>query len=587
MTILELTRNQSITTLSPYQPFIYRVTVGRISPPGFWTNILGGPDYGDDRRIIISSVKNLYSGSYTEKTTLSDCISTAKSWYFDFTDQVLYVHFDHDESNYLETDIYIIGKVFGFTDSTVLYLDDIEYLPYLDSIPSIAQQADLSGNNKLSFIVGPIKFNNSDGYFDIFKNESIYGNIINIFDLDNDLDSPSRSDLSQIASLYIENYNWTLSRFIIESQDRRKSENTPIPSTLFTTDNYINIEDDYVGEPIPLLYGSVRCSTAIPTNGDSTGAVNFRQALTLTTLGTVQVKSDDKWVTKTPTSSNVSTGEFTLSQADARADGAADGDVLPCRVCGSVGIAITYAPDVIKDLNDREADIVYGATEYDTTEWESEQSDLSPIGIVFNKQIPLFEAIGMIQAGTNKNFRYEFNADGLRTIRVDDWDRASNRHIYNTDIYNINEIAITSDPGLLAASVKVLYHKDFDTDEWLKSVDASKLLYVKQTYNQTPQIEIETYLTTESAADERALWSANRFSDVLRICEIELRGREHLDIRIYDIVTVELTPGFVDLDNDTITGREYFGVWRCQVISINPDARGLKNNIGLILIEEV
>ena len=40
-------------------------------------------------------------------------------------------------------DSFLSGVTSGFTDRGVAYIDDVAYLPLLDGIPSLAQQADL------------------------------------------------------------------------------------------------------------------------------------------------------------------------------------------------------------------------------------------------------------------------------------------------------------------------------------------------------------------------------------------------------------------------------------------------------------
>ena len=94
--------------------------------------------------------------------------------------------------------------------------------------------------------------------------------------------------------------------------------------------------------------------------------------------------------TKVPTATDLTTGSFTLANADGRQG---NGTPYKCRVINSEGISNTYASDIIKDMNNRYLNLLYTNSNYDITEWESEQTALKEIGISFEKQIELYEAI--------------------------------------------------------------------------------------------------------------------------------------------------------------------------------------------------
>lgn len=586
MIIAELTRSILLENASPYYPFVYTATPTVYEYPSFWTDTFGFPGDSDNTVIIISSVKHLYVNNYSSVNSVSACISQEKSFYFDNVNQKLYVHVEHIQSNFLASDIYQYGRVYGYTNKGIIYIDDIEYLPYLQSVPSIAQQEDLQNYDRLSLITGSSVFNNVGGNFNIFKDENIYGNDINYFYLDDDLTEFTRSDLIQLASVFVDDYQFSLKEFEVFLQDKRAAQNIDIPSSLFSDDDYPLIDPDLIGEPIPLIYGTPRVSTAYPIDGEGTGDVTFRNALILIALGTIQVKSGDSWITVTPSSYDLSIGSFTLSYSDCRDGGTTIGGVLECRVLDTVGISNTYSSDVIKDLNERELGITYNTSNYDISEWEIEEKFLEPIAIVFDTPMKLFDAIRLIQNGSNIGFRYEPNSSGLRTIRIYSETRDIVKYIQNVEIFNIEELPITSNKDLLAAIIKVNYAKDFNSGKFKKYIYDDRKSEVEQRYRQAPTLSVETYLTSEDTAIERAVFDFNRFSIIPRIALIELKGAEFLNLRIYDIITIELTPGFYNADTGELTGLEYFGVWNAIIISIDPDFNDIGNNIKSLLISE-
>jgi len=617
MTIAELVITGEASFLAPYESFVYRSYPSRYTLPDFWVNTFGAPDESISGTIRISLFARDSTINYTEQSSLANCIAQEKSFFWDSGDQILYVHFEHSYSYY--SNDYLQGAVDGFSDKKAIYLDDIYYAPLIQSVPSIAQQEDFANYQQLAFITGSIVLTNAEGVLDTFIDTNVYGNDLNLYYLDDTITDPTRADLVELASFYVEDYDFSLKDLTVRVQDKRKAQNTSVPGEVFDDTTYPDIDDKWIGKPIPLAYGTIRVSEGIPVNENSTGAVTFRQAEVLTSLGTVQVNIDDEWVTKTPTSTDISTGTFTLSQADARKDGDADGRVHDCRVLNSVGIAVTYASDVIKDLNERVIGIVYNESNYDTDEWETEETALSEVGILYKDETQLFEAIRLVQAGANVGFRYEIAADGRRTIRIDDWDRTVSGHVYKEDIRNIDTLPIATNSELLAAEVRIDYAKDYFDDEYLTTIDTSERETVISTYRQKPRLTFETALATKTLAQERGAWAAGRYSLIRGIATLELMGPDWYTLRIFDILTVELTPGFVDLDGDAYdnivvstrvttegdtrvttggdtritfekqpiqTKREFYGVWKMQILSIDPDFDAQTNTITAVLIEQ-
>jgi len=586
MTIAELTRFINLENLTPYDAFVYKATPSVYEYPSFWTSTFGFDAESSSTVILIKSIEHLYTNKYSAVNSASACVAQERSFFFDIPNQVIYVHVDHDQSNYLESDVYQYGRAYGFTDKDLIYIDDLEYLPYLKSVPSIAQQEDLQNYDKLSLITGSSVFENTGADFDDFIDENIYGNDIDYYYINDDLPEYTRSDLVPLSSVFIDDYQFSLTEFEVFIQDKRAAQNIDIPSHLFSTSDYPNIDPDLVGEPIPLIYGTPRISKAYPVDGETTGNVTYRQAEVLTSLGSVEVKSGDSWVSATPLSSDLSIGSFTLDYADCRDGGLSNGDVLECRVLGSAGISNTYGSDPIKDLNERELGIPYNSSNYDTTEWETEEKSLSELAVVFDKPIKLFDAIKQIQNGANRGFRYEINSTGLRTIRVYNDLRTISRHIEKVEIFNINELPITSNKDLLAAIVKVNYDKDFNSGSFRKYIYDDKVSEVLQNYKQSPTLTVDSLVTTETDATLRALFEFSRFSDIPRVFEAELTGEDFFNVRIYDTITIEITPGFYDVDTGELTGREYFGCVVGLVISIDPDFKNLRNNIGVLIIRD-
>lgn len=577
MIIAELS---TLTTmyLVPYQPGIYvkKLNFDILAP--FWTDTFNAPDQYVSTISVTDVIIN--QEKYAEARSYSDMIITESSFFYDETE--LYINLADDVAPYKIISAKY-GSKNGYTDKDVIYIDDFEYLPLIKSIPSLLQQQDLQGYDMFSFVTGTAIFDNTGGLMDYVIDSDIFGARVDLYYLENGMIEADASDLVRLHSFYIEDYEVSLSEVRLTLQDYRKSQNTTIPTRFFSASLWPDIEDEYIGSPIPLVYGNVRIAPATPVSGDASGDVTFYIGDNVSAYGSVQVFSDDVWTTITET--DIGGGEFIIAWEDCRS--AIDGDIYPVRVLNVVGGSITSAADIIVDLNTRANGLPYTNTVYDVTEWETEAAKIAPIGVIFDSVVKLYEAIAEVQRSADVAFRYEVKADGLYTIRVDDWTREIVSHAEQVDIYDRQKMAVAINTELLIGIVKVNYAKEYQSGKRKSLVDESYKDDVEKRYNQTPFAEIDTLLDTEAEAQDRANWQLERYSTVRPVIDVTLMGTAWYSLRIYDMLAIEITPGSVNRDNRTIEGREYFGVWKCQVVGIDPDYNTQTVHISAVLAEKL
>lgn len=586
MTVLTLARTEIISSFFNVKPFVFAALPSTYTLPSFWTDTFGVDEESKSEIIAITQVLQNSLVNYNQMDSYNDMSAQIQSFYFASGTQTLSIHTGFEAHPLM--DRFDEGHSTGFCEKRLVYIDQIEYKPLLKSYPNIEQSQDIANYEKLSFSNGKIVLDNLSGDLDYILEEPIFGNDINIYYL-NDTDPRadySASDLVPIAGYYVEDYEIGQRECMISAQDKRKGGNIKVPTDVFTTTDYPNIADTYVGKVIPLAYGAIKASKAIPTNGKLTsGDVTFRQALMLTALGTVQVKINDVWTTKTPTATDLTTGSFTLASGDAR-----NGTSLyECRVVDSVGIPVTHSSDIIKDLNERYLGIDYSESNYNTAEWTLAEAVLETAGLLVNKETEIFELIRKVQQGSNKWFRYEIDPTGHRTIRIDDWEREESFVIHNEDIADIDDLPVATNYELLAARVRVEYAMDYVENEPLVAIDDTNYAHVVDTYRQTPTMDVESLLTTALQAEARAAADAGKYMDIIYTVECTVcRGDVALlALRIYDVGTIELTQSFVDLDNERITGtRNWLGVWKVQILGIKPNTSNKQNKIKVALIEK-
>ena len=569
MTITEIIRFYQLRAFSQYAPFTYKCLPARRSTADWWTVGFGGYDDNSNLTTNIGSLLQPPNTFYSSVNSIADVISQDRSFFWDSANQILYIHIDQDILPVKES--FSSGTTFGYTDNGQIYIDDVAYEPLLKSIPSLAQQADLAEYKQMAFINGELVFDNTGGAFDAILEDSIYGNDVLIYYLDakKGLIDYERSELVPLTSLYVENYEHSIEEFTASVQDQRKSHNTDLLQTFY--------ED---GNPVPIMYGPIKAVTAKMID-DSLIPVRFRVAESLTALGIIECEGDFGWQAVTPISYDLATGTFLLSATYARSPGNGLGEdtgtVLPCRVRNCTGITNGSVLDVIKHINNSVLGTEYNASNYDTVAWEAAEVLLCPVGIVFDKQQKVYEAIATLQNGANLGFRYEISPDGHRTVRIDDWDRAVDHTVFWEDIKDNLTLKVGTDSTLIAATVNIDYEHDYAEDAWTRYVDESLYDEVFLKYRQAPALTIEAYMLTEAYAQQRSAFALERYASIPRKIEIQLHGKEYYGVQIYDMLQVELS----------IPGRTYIGTWKAQVISVDPDFESLSNSIEAVLVGRV
>lgn len=317
----------SVPTLSPafksVRPFIFSLTPGVWATAAYWTTAFGAPAESSIETMYIASFTRDGINRYASVASYALCLATEQSFYWDNTNQVLYVHMEHDQ--FPIGPVWQYGKTYGYCKERSIYIDNIFYAPLIESIPSLEQSQDLEAYDALNFMSGSVILKNQNGYIDWMLENQPFGFDCQIASFEDvkGVDVYTRSDLTYRAALYVEKPSFTLQKTTLNLQDRRKAQNIKVPTELFNATDYPDIDDSEIDKPIPLLYGSVRAVTPIRTNGKTeSGIVSYRIAQSISTMGTVQVKKtvndQEVWVTVATDSVTLETGEFTLSDAVGR-----------------------------------------------------------------------------------------------------------------------------------------------------------------------------------------------------------------------------------------------------------------------------
>lgn len=378
--------------------------------------------------------------------------------------------------------------------------------------------------------------------------------------------------------------------------------------------------------------------------------VTYCQAVILEELGTVELLHDDGWWTPVEHGDNgiveydTTKGQFTIVgavQVKREEDDEDDtvkwksvarkengrGAARECRVRNSTGIPVDNAADIITHMRRYFFGVPFNASNYDVEEWEREKEwlvpmeedtteaeevvavetnadtattgepvtpaepemekrKLEPIGVWWDKRINVYEAIRQLQQSTTSGFRYEITPEGLGTIRANRFDREVSHIVNYEDILNNDKLKITTDNKNLAAVVNVGWGKDFAEDTYSNVQDKSNEQSVSAQYRQSPEKTFNTLLGTKEHALQRAAYEAQRLGKIRGIVSLELMGFKFFNVRILDVIQVELTPKHSPADVIK-TPRKYWGTWKAQVLSVSPDEKRIINKITAVLIKEV
>lgn len=619
--IAEITRLKAISNYyAPEYPFCVsrRHWYGDANEDiaSFWSTDLGVTEPLTERTYI-TGIVYANTANYSVKNSLSQCLLDSESYYWNNTDQILTIHYNqlyHIDYTDLNFDV---GIAIGLTNDKVRYFESRPYWPFLIDFPQIETSVDKFNYDQLSFIVDTISADNRTGFFNQFKNIPIFGNKVSI---KTGNEGDEYTDLIERVNYYVEDYNFSADKFDLDVQDIRKTLTAQVPNKILNTTDYANLGDHSLGKVLSFGYS--------PTNGfihDIEGhCINendliandpdfiFLEVLRGSSSSdiTVWVQSSDKvWIEDTGATVNWTTGIVTVPDAKT---GTTPYSVLPVKA-DVRGIANDHASDIIKDLNERFLGLTYDTSNYDTTEWEIEELYLAPISLYMDKTKDIYQWIKEVQSLSSVGFRYTSTSDNKRVIRIDNPNKSITLTVPSVRVKNIAEIVAESNKDDVYNKIYIGYNASIvndtaaraeNTDYFSESFSKYK---IEKVYNKV------SGLTTLVEATNRAVIQAEDYYQIHRVFEIILIGEQYLDLKLYDIIEVnisletlkfiqnnvyidtigvanKLIPSLTNIKTfqevlssieTELIGDEYFGLVRGQIISKKPDYNLKTNKIRL------
>lgn len=226
-----------------------------------WKKTIGASDRGIDILEVFED-----GTAYTAAELVEGELEDANTFYFDYDNRILYVHAtdDADPADYLIEGAFWLyfstHKDIEFTANGRLN----HFLPFLskEDIPDITQEIKPYFEGSFSISSGSIAFKNGTKFFDkIFSTYTwINGKVI----LKAGREDFTYAQFKEIFTAYINDKNCNDTKITFQLRDMRKEMGQTLVLNKFTVTAYPDIEDTYIGRPIPITFGSREDLIPIP-----------------------------------------------------------------------------------------------------------------------------------------------------------------------------------------------------------------------------------------------------------------------------------------------------------------------------------
>lgn len=250
----------------------------------------------------------------TKKDALADCVSTAGTFYYDSANSLLYVHPANPTSRSFFDDTYQAKLTFYFA-KTQKKLRGKFWEPLLVSAPDVSLRIESRFGGVGHIGGGTLTLNNARGYFDLLDDSIQWdaGKIVMEVGIDlaggsGDMDE---SDYQTVGTWRIERTERRGTEFVLTLREPKTSLENKIPHKEFTRAEYPNIEENLLGKPIPMAWGTLFGVSPVLIDK---AAKKFKLAdHAIRSIQEIRIQDDEEgWVTVNPATQNLDRAEFTL-----------------------------------------------------------------------------------------------------------------------------------------------------------------------------------------------------------------------------------------------------------------------------------
>ena len=446
---------------------------------GYYSNT-NTEEYPDIASVTIDDI--IYLKTYS----MNDLREQEESFYYDYSLQRLFLHFNDYEYFFDKT--ITIGSNIGFCNRVDsingCFYNNQYYEPRIKSIPAITKSKDPLFNGLLRFDGCSVSLINNDRYFRDFLNYNIFKqkSVIKLGD-----EGDSYSDFVEMFTGYVESMSGA-SVFKIKIQDIRKGLSRKIPTSFFTQDEYSDLADGDVDKPKPIIYGSVRNAPLVCVNGESEVADPYLFYVgDITSVDAVYIDGD-AYI------------DYSVNGDYIEIDSVDVVDATDTVTADLTGINISNSVSIILDILNDYAGTRYNSTNFNTTEIEAAILQARDSGLFIDEPKEISEIIEMLCVDSDIAFLVQ--DDGKYTARI----FYSGRSVAHTIGYDewFGEPDISYDPSEFLSALTILYNKDYDSGDFLTLRNNDYEADAVARYKAYQEDEIETNLISSSDARDKS-----------------------------------------------------------------------------------
>lgn len=492
----------------------------------------------------------------TEKSSLADCISDDGSWYFDASEQMLYVHPTGSIPVHLNT--YTVGAPLKVTSHSIAAsLGEGYYEERIRAIPALRKAKDPHTSGFIASPSGSVELGNADGGLDRLVGFDVFGQQAR---LKWGYEGLAYADFKEVIKDYVEGFELGTDTVTIKLRDDRRRLARKLPVNRFDKVTYPNLADKYVGKVIPIFYGQVYDAEVICVNSEEGGSPNWTFKVCdvadhsngIEAIDTVYVDGSSV----TPASTDLTNGTVTLNNADWSGERVTfDGQGLH----DSGDSYIQTILNVIEDLLSVYLDIAYNATNYDTSEWTTAESNAlnNNCGLWMDEQDEAIEWIEKLTDSSGGHFIRK--NDGKYTFRFTNVNASADYTILIDD--ELEEPTVEPDTENLLTSIAIGYAKRQTDDEFRWYLEDSDRDRFYARFSKDQNLEKETLLVSSTDAQELALFLRDMYDAAEPIVRIVVWS-EFMDIEIMDVISFAM---------QRMDGSEIIASANYEVIGFNKD----------------
>ncbi|MCL2043344.1 MAG: hypothetical protein FWG89_04305 [Treponema sp.] len=311
-------------------------------------------------------------------------------------------------------------------------------------------------------------------------------------------------------------------------------------------------------------------------------------------------------------------GEITLSWEVVKQSGKRENKINEVRMDG---VFITnndnkITPlEILEDIMWEYAGVPFDELRYNLDEIQDElnapQLTDHEIGILFDKEMCVYEAIEKLQSGGAAGFQFQVHENKF-TARLDNPNRDKLTNIHCLEIERLDEVDIDWNAELYGTHTNIEYRYDYGEKTGRRFIDTSKRVDILDIHRIEKEWEAKTLLADIDGAELKSNLLLEDFTELRPIIKnIQLNGEKWFGLRVYDIVDIDFRlpengncprniirlaelaakrrraeKGGRDIEhvilvNGKTVKREFAGELRCQVLRVELNTQTGKTTIDV------